>query len=95
MNLIAIDRELLHSVLARLFQLEAENRAYFGMFRKSSLKAPASVTQGYFDLHESETKKELAQTEGFRIALLGRLQTQDDGAFLEQLDKYIPRRSSP
>jgi hypothetical protein len=88
---ISIDRELLEHILDAYFYMEAENRAYLGMFQAGARRNPLAAKQ-YFDQLESETGKELSQTEGFHKRLIDQLRTQDDGTFLAALKNKIDLR---
>jgi hypothetical protein len=91
---ILIDRELLQQILDEVFDLEAENRAYFGMQQKMQLRSRAQnkVAQ-YVAAVQEEKAKELSETEGLRTVLRDQVQTQGDAAFLARLvPRFSPRR---
>jgi hypothetical protein len=88
MSKITIARELLQQILDEFFELEAENRAYFGMWQKMRLYGPEQNQPGlhkYNDEIQVQKAKELSGKANLRTALRAQVQSQDDAAFLAKL----------
>ena len=91
MNQIPIDRDLLQRILDAYFDLDADNRAYFGIWQEMKRNGSDQIQRQldrYNDEVQKEKAKELDANEGLRTAVAGKVQTEADASFLSRL---IPR----
>jgi hypothetical protein len=95
MSRILVDRDLLQRVLDVYFDLESENRAYFGIWQSMQLYGPSEIQAGLQKYHaqvQVEKAKELSGTEGVRSALREKVRAEDDASFLPKLiSRFAPR----
>ena len=91
MSQILIDRDLLQRILDAYFDAETDRRAHFGIAHRGQLLHPENGRR-YFDAHALELEKERSESQYQQNSLHDQLQTQDDAAFLAELEATFPQK---